>query len=96
MNYEEFVASVNKLDTLEHAIIGLAAEAGEVAGLLQKSMYKQQPINIEKLILEAGDVLFYLTALAGKLNVSMVELQQQNMAKLTARARLNQWDSRPE
>lgn len=84
-DYAAFVARMNKLPTMEHAVLGLCGEAGEVADLYKKSLYKNEPLNTEKMIEELGDLYFYLQATASLLGISMVQLQELNRAKLEAR-----------
>ena len=49
---------------LNFACLGLAEEAGEVAGLATRELWKQIPQNPDHWLEELGDVLWYLTAAA--------------------------------
>jgi NTP pyrophosphatase (non-canonical NTP hydrolase) len=49
---------------LDHAAFGLVAEVGEVAGLFQKSLRDSVPVDVDRLVLELGDVLWYAAACA--------------------------------
>jgi NTP pyrophosphatase (non-canonical NTP hydrolase) len=86
MKYETEVKKLLKDDTLTHLLAGLSSEVGEVCGLFQKAIYKKTMwVSEEQLKSELGDVLFYLTALAGKYGFSLKELQTSNIAKLNQR-----------
>ncbi len=84
-NYEEDVKRLLKDDTLVHLVSGLASETGEVCGVFQKSAYKQQPVDTVNLKEELGDVLFYVTALAGKYGYVLTDLMDSNIKKLDKR-----------
>lgn len=49
---------------LDHAAFGLVAEVGEVAALFQKSLRDSVPVDVDRLVLELGDVLWYAAACA--------------------------------
>lgn len=65
--------------------LGLAGEAGEVADLVKKGIYHQQGLEHEKLKKELGDVLWYISALADQLDMTLSEIMQANIEKLQAR-----------
>lgn len=65
--------------------LGLAGEAGEVADLVKKGIYHQQTLDHEKLKKELGDVLWYVSALADQLNMTLTEIMEANIEKLQAR-----------
>ncbi len=73
---------------LVNGALGLAGEAGEVADLLKKAFYHDQGLTQainNKLIIELGDVLWYVALLAQALGVTIDEIMQLNIAKLKAR-----------
>lgn len=80
-------------DTFQYPILGLVAEAGEVADKLKKhirdrNLYKPSDLNEEQkqeLAKELGDVLWYLSQLATELGVSLDEIAEQNIEKLYSR-----------
>jgi len=73
------IAFINK-------VLGLAGESGEVADKVKKlQRNKDGKINqtdVQELSKELGDVLWYLSAIAHYLGVSLDDLAQQNLDKL--------------
>ena len=68
-----------------HAIIGLAAEAGEAADLLKKVEFFGHDLDPAKLANELGDVLWYLADTASAYGLSLNDIAEGNVAKLRAR-----------
>ena len=71
-------------DRLRHAVLGLASEAGEVAGMLQK-VYQGHPFDPQHAQKELGDCLWMIAEACEALGVDMDEVMQQNIDKLRAR-----------
>ncbi len=67
------------------ASLGLAGESGEVVDLVKKHLFHGKPLDREKLILELGDVRWYLESFAWLLGISMEEIELKNIEKLRAR-----------
>ena len=96
MNFEEYqdAASLtalypNRLKNLEYPTLGLAGEAGEVANIVKKIQrdFKGE-ITDEiraKLKDELGDVLWYISACADELNLTLTEIAEFNVEKLAKR-----------
>lgn len=83
--YQEFVESMPDFDD---AALGLPGEVGEVLELIKKDRRVgeyHQPLDREKFMAECGDVLFYLTRLAYKNGISLKEVANFNVDKLTKR-----------
>lgn len=72
-------------DKIENGVLGLNGEAGEVADLLKKHRFQGHELDRDKMIDEAGDVLWYVAELSGGLGVSLEEVAQRNIVKLRAR-----------
>lgn len=74
---------------LEYVVLGLASEAGEVAGKLKKAIRDEggviTPERRQQLISELGDVLWYCAMIALELNTTLSSVAQQNMDKLLDR-----------
>ncbi len=96
MNFDEYqdAASVtalypNRLQNLEYPTLGLAGEAGEVANIvkkIQRDFGGETTDEIRaKLKDELGDVLWYISACADELGLSLEEIAQFNVEKLAKR-----------
>ena len=67
------------------AVTGLNEEAGEVAGLLCREVYKRADMPEYKWLEELGDVLWYLTAATLARGLTLEQLWQYNVEKLEGR-----------
>lgn len=76
---------------LSHAVCGLTEEAGEVAGLLKREAFKQQPQPIERWIEELGDVLWYLCEVANQKDLTLEAIFKANREKL--KIRYGDWEA---
>jgi NTP pyrophosphatase (non-canonical NTP hydrolase) len=69
--------------------LGLANEAGEVAGKIKKIFRDKEGIfgaaDLESLKAELGDVLWYLAQVSTELDLSLDEIAQNNIKKLLDR-----------
>jgi NTP pyrophosphatase (non-canonical NTP hydrolase) len=80
--------------TTDHPIVyptlGLANEAGEVAGKVKKIFRDRQGVvtdaDREALTMELGDVLWYLSELCTRLGIRLEDVAERNIAKLADRA----------
>ena len=74
----------DKESRLTHAALGLASEAGEVAGLLQKEFqgHERDKNHIKK---ELGDCLWMIAEACDALDISMTEVAITNIIKLKTR-----------
>lgn len=71
---------------LQYLSLGLASEAGEVAGKVAKYYRKdEEDFPIEDVVLELGDVLWFVSELASLLGVSLSEVAEENLEKLQSR-----------
>lgn len=70
---------------MEHAVCGLTEEAGEVAGLMKREAFRNQPQPRERWVEELGDVLWYLAAVCIAKGISLQEVWDENHKKLEAR-----------
>jgi NTP pyrophosphatase (non-canonical NTP hydrolase) len=77
--------AVSTLPLTLNAGLGLVGEAGEVTELLKKTYFHGQDLDREKLKSELGDVLFYLDWLARLHGMTLGEVADANISKLTAR-----------
>ena len=72
---------------ISYPALGLAEEAGEVAGKVAKMMRDEIPMQEQKEKIEAemGDVLWMLAALAYDCGLSLQVIAEKNVEKLQAR-----------
>ena len=64
-----------------HAVCGLTEEAGEVAGLLKREVFRGNEIPTERWVEELGDVLWYLIAVAKEKGLNLDEIFEYNQKK---------------
>jgi len=100
MNFKEYQSKASvtalypkRLNNLEYPTLGLAGEAGEVANIVKKI---QRDFGGEitdeirgKLKDELGDVLWYISACADELELTLEEIAQFNVEKLATRHNKN-------
>ena len=71
---------------LIYATVGLAGEVGELANKVKKVIrdadYRLHPAAADSIAAELGDVLWYVSALAKELGVSLDTVGKDNLAKL--------------
>lgn len=70
---------------IDNGILGLAGEGGECADIWKKYLHQGHPLDREKLIKEAGDVLWYVAELAAGLGLTLEEIATRNIEKLRKR-----------
>jgi len=96
MKFEEYQSEASqtalypkRLNNLEYPTLGLAGEAGEVANIVKKIQRDHSGvINDEirgKLKDELGDVLWYISACADELGLTLTEIAEFNVRKLAMR-----------
>lgn len=88
--YEDMVESMRHSNVAQgpmptHYAMGLCAEAGEVADVIDKRYFFGKPLILERLEDELGDVLWYLTALALHHGLSLESIMARNTVKLRTR-----------
>ncbi len=96
MNFEEYQNKAketalypNRLNNLEYPTLGLTGEAGEVANIVKKIQRDhggQLTDDIRlKLKDELGDVLWYISACADELGITLTQIAEFNVEKLAKR-----------
>ena len=70
---------------LLHMAVGVSGEAGELLDAIKKHCVYQKPIDLNNVMEEAGDILFYLTGLLNELDMTLNECVNANMDKLSKR-----------
>jgi NTP pyrophosphatase (non-canonical NTP hydrolase) len=74
----------NRIMALSYVILGLASEAGEVAGKVKKFIRDGQ-MDDQATADELGDVLWYVARVADELGYDLSEIAQRNLDKLEDR-----------
>lgn len=72
-------------DNLALGALGITGEAGEVADYIKKILYHNHEMSVEKLALELGDVLWYISYLSSVIGYDLDEIAQMNINKLKKR-----------
>lgn len=96
MNFEEYQSEASKtalyprrLSNLEYPTLGLAGEAGEVANIVKKIQRDHAGVITDetrgKLLDELGDVLWYISACADELGLTLSQVAEYNVDKLMKR-----------
>ncbi len=65
--------------------LGLCNEAGELAGQVKHAVFHGEDVNLAEIAKEAGDVLWYLSALLYTAGIDMGACAELNAAKLQHR-----------
>ena len=94
-DYNSFIDSLQLLDKqgsninrLLTAAVGISAEGGEFMEIVKKMVFQGKPWNDdnrEHLIIELGDVLWYVAQACMALEVSFDDVVERNVEKLKAR-----------
>lgn len=96
MTFEEYQSEAsqtalypNRMQNLEYPTLGLTGEAGEVANIVKKIQRDHGGVITEeirgKLKDELGDVLWYISACADELGLTIGEIADFNVQKLAKR-----------
>lgn len=75
---------IEKMDMLFHSLFGLASEAGEACGIIQKT-YQGHDFDREHLLIELGDCLWMIAEACTALHVDLSDIMKMNINKLKAR-----------
>ena len=94
-NYQSFIESLSALDgkgahieRLLTASVGISAEGGEFMEIVKKMVFQGKPWdehNRKHLIIELGDVMWYVMQACMALDVSLDEVVEGNVDKLKKR-----------
>ena len=74
-------------ERLINFVFGLAGESGETIDLLKKIIFHGHDLetNRDKLALELGDCLWYITGIATAAGINLDDIAKRNIEKLKAR-----------
>ena len=94
-DYKSFIESLSVLDgqganinRLTTAAVGMSAESGEFLEIIKKMVFQGKPWtndNREHLIIELGDVMWYVAQACMALDISFDEVIKGNIKKLEKR-----------
>lgn len=89
-HYPEFVTSRTKnLDTgnenLLHPAVGISGEAGELLDAIKKVWIYNKATDVENIVEELGDILFYIQMMANIFDTTIEDLIEENVRKLEKR-----------
>lgn len=77
------------IGAITYPVLGLNGEAGEVAEKVKKIIRDKDGVldqtDVDEILKEAGDVLWYLASLASELGYSLEEVAKRNIEKLSSR-----------
>ena len=68
-----------------HAALGLTGESGEFADAVKKSAIYRQPLDVNNLREEIGDILWYCALAAHSIDANLAEIAAENIDKLCRR-----------
>lgn len=92
---KSYVAIQDHADEKDEAmnwLIGLTEEVGELASLFKHCYYGGEELSKEEVAKEAGDVLWYLSALCTAVGLNFDAVAILNMSKLHHRFALGEFD----
>lgn len=72
-------------DVLINAVMGLCGESGEVIDMVKKHLAQGHELDRDKMVLELGDVAWYLAEAATALGVTLEDVMEANIEKLRKR-----------
>jgi NTP pyrophosphatase (non-canonical NTP hydrolase) len=72
-------------EMIVNALLGLSGEVGEINDYIKKHKYQGHQLVVDKVIEEAGDVMWYIALLCTALYTDMDALMERNIDKLKKR-----------
>lgn len=63
----------------------MVTESGELADVVKKGRFQGKPMDRINVIEEIGDIMWYIALACDTLNVTLEEIMQKNIDKLSAR-----------
>ena len=81
--------TINPINTTDlnilEASMGMSGEAGEVTDAIKKVYFQGHRLDIDEIVKEMGDCLWYIALLCTALNIEMEEVAEKNIDKLKVR-----------
>lgn len=75
----------NSETMIDNAVYGLCGEVGECVDRLKKVKFQGHPQDVDHLVYEMGDVLWYLAEMATGAGLTLEEVAEKNIFKLRKR-----------
>ena len=72
-------------DHILNGVMGLNGEAGECIDIVKKHLFQGHELDINKLVDELGDVLWYAAVTAAGIGATLEDVMQHNIDKLRKR-----------
>lgn len=90
MNEKEYLEKAKRTlstkdDLLEHMIIGIGTESGELLDAYKKYKFYKRDLNTQNIKEEIGDLCWYLYQLCEEVGYTMEEARKDNIEKLAKR-----------
>ena len=77
--------SEDKEKMLINGAMGLCGETGETVDIIKKYLFHNKPLNADNLMLELGDVLWYIAEIADVFDYDFDMIFEKNIEKLKKR-----------
>ena len=74
-----------RTELIANFALGLVCEAGEAGDVIKKHLFHHHGLDRDDLVKELGDVLWYLSNVAGMFDITLEEVAQTNIDKLKKR-----------
>lgn len=81
----EFASEQGRNNAVLNGVLGLSGESGECADIVKKHLFQGHEMNKDKLKDELGDVLWYVALTAKGLGLTLEDIAQYNIEKLSKR-----------
>lgn len=97
IDYNDFVRDLTKdpNETLQsftpekcallHMAFGIGTEAGEILSVAKKHIMYEQPLDRKHMLEELGDLYFFFVGMLQVMNVTVADIEENNIAKLEKR-----------
>lgn len=79
------VSMATNENLLLQGAMGMCGESGEFIDIVKKYMFQGHPLDRNHLMIELGDVMWYVATAAYALNLPLEEVMEANISKLKAR-----------
>ena len=81
----DLISEDGRKDMVLNGVLGLAGESGECCDILKKHRFQGHELDINHLIEELGDVMWYVAEAAAGIGVTLEDVAKRNIEKLERR-----------